>query len=186
VPAELKKKPKLKGIFILAVLLLFGGGGLFWFSTQDIALPWLEQPTFIDTGFPETPAEPDIVPETELADDNCDAFIDYLETCTPHKCKFDHFFTLEKMEREIFGIIGDDCRYVEEMPNNGQMECHFSESLRLAVVQYYRDVEAAEIMEGSVSWDPEGISATYLIDGVETSNPLQMALDTGVCVITGY
>ena len=90
------------------------------------------------------------------------------------------------MVREIFGIVDGKCNYVEEMPNNGTMECNYSESMRKAVAQYHRDLAAAESAETEIQVGEEETKITYTIDGVEVENPLQEALDSGQCVISGY
>ena len=69
--------------------------------------------------------------------------------------------------------------------------------MRKAVAQYYRLVATGEnystaVNGGSSVCDTDGTcnetNTTYnfTIDGREVSNPLQDALDTGVCVISGY
>ncbi len=118
---------------------------------------------------------------------NCDAFPDMLNSCTKYKCQFIHPFTGEAMEREVLGIIDGKCNYVEQMPNGGQMECKYTESLRKAAAQYYKDLVAAESSEFEMNINLGSEPETkYTIDGKEVENPLQEALDTGVCIISGY
>ena len=98
---------------------------------------------------------------------NCSAFPDMLSSCTKYKCQFIHPLTGETMDREILGIIDGKCNYVEQMPNEGKMECKYTESVRKAAAQYYKDIEEAE-------------SSTV-------ENPMQEAIDTGICIIiSGY
>ena len=125
--------------------------------------------------------------ETELSA-NCDAFPDMLSSCKKYKCQFIHPLTGENMKREILGIIDGKCVYLEEMPNGGQMECKYTESFGKVIAQYYRDSFAAESMEFSININLGSgeLTSTYIIDGKEVENPLQEALDSGVCVVSGY
>jgi hypothetical protein len=113
-------------------------------------------------------------------------FSDKLSSCTKYKTTFVHPLTGGTMEKEILGIIGGRCNYVEQMPNNGKMECKFTESARIASAQYYRDVAIAESAGTSLDVDSNGQKWTYTIDGKVVENPLQEALDSGMCVISGY
>ena len=74
------------------------------------------------------------------------------------------------------------------MPNNSRMDWEYSESLRKAVTQYYRDVAAAESAGTSVKADLGSgkTETTSMIDGQEVENPLQEAMDSGACTISGY
>ena len=132
----------------------------------------------------QTQEEPPL--EAELS--GCDAFPDKLETCEPFSCKFEHPFTGEMMEKKIVGLVNGKCQYTEEMPNNGRMDCEYSESLRKAVAQYHRDIAAAESAGTSVKADLGSgeTETTYTIDGQEVENPLQEAVDSGACTISGY
>ena len=120
--------------------------------------------------------------------DGCDAFPDKLDLCESFSCKFEHPFTDEIMERKIVGLVNNKCQYTEEMPNNGRMDCEYSESLRKAVAQYYRDIAAAESFGASVEANlgSGDVKTTYTIDGKEVENPLQEAMDSGQCIISGY
>ncbi len=115
-------------------------------------------------------------------------FPDKLSSCTPYKITFKHPLTGEMLEKEILGIVNGKCDYVEQMPNNGKMECKYTESERKAAAQYYKDVASAETFGASVSAnlvDGEQ-KTTYTIDGKVVDNPLQEFMNSGVCVITGY
>ena len=120
--------------------------------------------------------------------DGCDAFPNKLDLCESFSCKFEHPFTSEIMEKKIVGSVNDKCQYTEEMPNNGRMDCEYSESLRKAVAQYYRDLAIAESFGTSVNADlgSGDVKTTYTIDGKEVENPLQEAMVSGQCVILGY
>ena len=118
--------------------------------------------------------------------DNCDAFPNKLELCESFSCKFEHPFTGEMMERKIVGLVSDKCQYIEEMPNNGKMDCEYSESLRKAIAQYYRDIAVAESVGTGVEANlgSGDVKTTYIIDGKEVENPLQEAMNSGECVIS--
>jgi len=94
----------------------------------------------------------------------------------------------ETLEKEILGIIAGKCNYIEQMPNGGKMECKYTENERKAVSQYYKDVEAAESFGTGTNVDLGSgkQKTTYTIDGKEVENPLQEAMNNGVCVISGY
>jgi len=130
-----------------------------------------EQPT------PQTqPQNPEIV------------FADKLSSCTKYKATFKHPLTGNMLEKEILGVIGGKCNYVEQMPNGGKMECKYSESERVVVAQYYKDVANAESVGTSFSADLGSgeQKATYTINGKVVDNPLQEAMTSGACVISGY
>ena len=90
----------------------------------------------------EEPVQQETQPEEVTLDANCDIFPDKLETCAKYKCQFNHPFTGETMEKEILGVIDGKCNYVEQMPNNGKMECKYTESMRKAAAKYYADVHS--------------------------------------------
>ncbi len=115
-------------------------------------------------------------------------FADNLSFCTKHKTTFIHPVTGETMEKEILGIIGGRCNYVEQMPNGGKMECKYSESERIAVAQYYRDLATAESWGTglNVNLGDGKPKTTYTINGKVVDNPLQEVMNSGACVISGY
>ncbi len=134
--------------------------------------------------------------ETQIAlevmvDDNCDQFPDQLIACNPYKCQFNHPLTQEPMIREIVGIVENSCYYLEQMPNGGQMKCQYNEPTRLAIADYIQDFAQAETasveISGELSPDDFDIETKEVADGQEISkNPLQEALDSGMCEVSGY
>ena len=91
------------------------------------------------------------------------------------------------MTREIVGIADGKCSYIEQMPNNGEMSCKFTETMREGVAQYYKDVAKAESGGTSVQTNSNGESQIiYTIDGKQVKNPLQEAILNGQCVVSGY
>ena len=115
-------------------------------------------------------------------------FADKLSSCTKYKMTFKHPLTGDILEKEILGIIDGKCNYVEQMPNGGKMECKYSESERAVVAQYYKDVANAESVGTSFSFDfgSGEQKAKYTINGKVVDNPLQEAITSGACVISGY
>jgi hypothetical protein len=118
----------------------------------------------------------------------CAEYPDKLDSCSEYTCTFTHMLTGDEMTREIKGIVNGKCLYTEEMPNNGRMDCEYTESMRKAVAQYYRDVIAAESIGTSVNTDlgSDDVKTTYTINGKEVESPLQEAFDNGQCVVSGY
>ena len=161
-------------IALMAMLLISGCGQ----QTQPTTQPAQQQEVPTEQVQEEPPTE------TELS--GCDAFPDKLDACESFSCEFEHPFTGEMMEKEVVGLVNGKCQYTEEMPNNGRMDCEYSESLRKAVAQYYRDVASAESVGTSAKIGSEGTETTYTIDGQEVENPLQEAMDSGACTISGY
>ncbi len=117
---------------------------------------------------------------------SCDDFPEHLERCTPYKCQFSHPFTGETMVKAVVGEEAGICLYVEEMPNDGQMNCRYNPELRTAIAQYYRDVAAAKTTAVDAQVTGDRTRATYTIDGQEVENPLQEAMTNGQCDISGY
>jgi len=117
-------------------------------------------------------------------------FVNKLEQGEPYVGTFKHPFTGEMLERKVVGMEGDKCIYIEEMPNGGRMECKFSPSQRKAAAQFYKDelVRKPRIATTEFEFDSAAgkQKTTYTVDGKEVENPLQEALENGVCVIKGY
>jgi len=89
----------------------------------------------------------------------------------------------------VIAVVGEEagiCLYVEEMPNDGQMNCRYNPELRTAIAQYYRDVAAAKTTDVDAQVTEDRIRATYTIDGTDVENPLQEAMTNGQCDISGY
>lgn len=115
-------------------------------------------------------------------------FADKLSSCTAYKITFKHPFTGDMLEKEILGIVNGKCDYIEQMPNGGKLECKYTESERKAVAQYYKDVATTESVGTSVNANLGSgeQKTTYTINGKVVDNPLQEAMSSGVCVISGY
>jgi hypothetical protein len=115
-------------------------------------------------------------------------FPEKLEKGEAYSSTFIHPMTKEVLKREIVGMEGDKCVYIEEMPNDGKMICKFSESERKAAAQYYRDMLTAKTSRTKVnlSSSENKVKAKYYINGKEVDNPLQEAVNSGSCVVEGY
>lgn len=114
---------------------------------------------------------------------SCDLFPDKLEVCEPYSCQFIHPFTAEIMNKEIVGFVDDNkCNYIEQMPNDGMMKCEFTESVRKAVSQYYRDIAFSDSINTRIELKGDEVNVTYKIDGKEVENPLQEAMDLWECI----
>ena len=161
-------------------------------QTTPQAQPKQEQKPVVQEPAKTTPSpassKPKVEEPKEVAAANCGAFPDKLSSCAKYKCQFVHPFTGETMEKEITGIVGGKCNYVEQMPNNGKMECNYTASQRTVAAQYYKDVAAAESTGTSMNLDLGSgeQKTTYTIDGKEVENPLQTFMTDGTCVISGY
>lgn len=154
----------------------------------------LTEDIFDAASFSSTTANGIVTTSTAVAEQetnlgiNCGDFPERLTSCTEYQCQFIHPLSGETMSREIQGIIDGKCVYIEEMNNGMQMECRYSESFRKAVAQYYSDIEYAESLEFEINLDlgSDELATKYWIDGEEVGDPLQEALDTGVCFVSGY
>lgn len=136
-----------------------------------------------------TPQQPSEQPISQTQPRNPEiVFADKLSSCTKYKLTFKHPLTGDMLEKEILGVIDGKCNYVEQMPNGGKMECKYSESERTAVAQYYKNVANAKSTGTSVSADPVNgkQKSTYTINDKAVDNPLQEAMTSGACVISGY
>jgi hypothetical protein len=135
---------------------------------------------------------------------------DNLDSCTKSTTTRSSTFSGETVTKEILGIVNGKCHYVERhyveaVAAGWTMECRYTESERKAVAQYYRDVlsalstgaslqvetSASVRVEASLRADLTTGEATtgeqrtrYMIDGREVENPVQQAMDTGVCVVS--
>jgi hypothetical protein len=119
---------------------------------------------------------------------DCIDFPNMLEECSPYLCEFTHPFTGDLLVKEIIGEEDDVCMYYEEMPNDGEMVCEYPTILLVEVAQYYKDIMEAESfgMKSTTNLTGDGSSVTYTINGKEVENPIQEALNDGICEILGY
>lgn len=122
-----------------------------------------------------------------ILDANCDQLSDKLESCTAYRCQFIHSLTNDKLVKEIKGLANGKCSYVEQMPNNGKMECNYTELLRNAAAAYYRVLYNTGTYGTEIKDDlASNAEFKYTIDGKEVTNPIQEALTNGQCAISGF
>lgn len=120
----------------------------------------------------------------------CRDYASKLENCSPFTCTFTHPMTGAKLERKIVGLSGATCTTVEAMPGKHHMQCEFPADVRNAVAAFYRQTQAAEAggktIAGGTATDRSGnATSTTTIDGKPVANPLQQALERGMCTIGG-
>ncbi|MDT8287746.1 MAG: hypothetical protein RQ748_11600 [Elusimicrobiales bacterium] len=120
--------------------------------------------------------------------ENCDSLPDKLDKCERFTCSFRHPFAGKNMTRRILGIREGACIYTEEMPDGGEMRCSYDEKLRKNVARYMRKELSAKTSGTSVSLSISGgePEVRQTLNGEETTDPRQEALDSGVCEISGY
>ena len=195
-PAILAKSPMAVWKIVMASLIgvaVIGGG--VYFASQTLSK--LEETPKVsneisDQSATKKPIEtvtPSEQPTEQIQSQNPEIiFADKLSSCTKYKTTFKHPLTGETLEKEVLGIVSGKCDYVEQMPNGGKIECKYSESERMAAAQYYKDVATDESAGTSVNADLGSgeQETTYTINGKVVDNPLQEAMNTGVCVISGY
>src|SRR3989344_1097297 len=168
-------------IFIIAFSILLSGCGQKAAQTAPQSPASSAQQATSDNTPKTTPTTPDktpMSPEEAKFIGTCGSYPDKLDACESFSCKFTHILTGELMERKIIGIEGGKCHYTEQMPNNGLMDCKYSESFRKAIAQSYRDfIASGGNAETEVTMDESGKTQTkYTIDGKEVESPLQEAM----------
>jgi len=184
-PAKGKKIKKIIIILLILVLISIAAGVLVFQYFMQKSKNSVKDLVSTSAPLPTNPVAQQVKKEVECGD-----FPDMIESCTKYTCEFDHPATGEKLAREISGIEDDKCRYAEEMPNGGKLNCNYGEEMRKLVARYYREVgNAASIsadFEVDLDEEENDIDLTYTLDGKLIQNPVQEALETGECVITGY
>ena len=128
-----------------------------------------------------------------------------IEHCAPYTCEMSHpLFDVFITRHSISGMKGGKCHYEQTMPNNGLMACNLSVEQRNNFAQLNRDMfsgksiesKSSANMEGAWKWNSDGKTKSYTkvtkkktsykVDGKETKNMMNDALENGDCVITGY
>ena len=113
----------------------------------------------------------------------CADFSDRLKNCVNYSCEFPEHVTGANMLRRISGLVGDKCRYIEQMPNNQYMECNYSAEYRTAVAQQHTDQLTLGNIITASSFGSESSTFTYTIGGITVANPAKDALTNGECVV---
>lgn len=178
---------------VLVGIVILGGGAYLasktFLKSEEAPKISNEASNQLPTNKPAETITPSEQPTQQTQSQNPEiVFADKLSSCTKYKTTFKHPFTGETLEKEILGIVNGKCDYIEQMPNGGKMECKYSESERMAVAQYYKDVATAESVGTSLNSDLGSgkTKTTYTINGKVVDNPLQEATNSGVCIISGY
>jgi hypothetical protein len=133
----------------------------------------------------QSAAPPSAAPAAE-----CREYASKLESCSPYTCTFTHPITGATLERKIVGLTGASCTTMEAMPGKHTMDCQFPADVRKAVAAFFRQSQAAEAagktIAGGTRTDASGKArSTTAIDGKPVVNPLQQALEGGICKIGG-
>lgn len=143
---------------VFAVIIISLGTFLFFQGDEEKEIPQIEEQI------------EESVKESVISED-CNDFADKLESCEPFSCEFEHplaeSFGIEDtiMKRNIVGLTEDGkCNYIEELPNDGEMECNYSDETKIVAVKSFRGLELSE----------------------EEYNILQNAWNGEECVISGY
>lgn len=175
------KPPKALVITFLILFLLTGLGLGGYFAYKNYLRP------LIDSYISGEAFEEDYLSEDNSSDPE-KSFAEKLKSCTAYKITFKHPITGEDLEKEIRGIVEGKCLYVEQMPNNGRMECRYTVEERLVAARYYIDMANAETAKTDVEFDLETGKqrSTYKIDGNNVDNPLESFMNSGVCKVLGY
>lgn len=170
------------------------GGGIYFvsktlFKSEETPKIFNEASGQLPTNKPAEIITPTEQPAHQTQPQNPEiVFAEKLNSCTKYKTTFKHPLTGETLGKEILGVVNGKCNYVEQMPNGGKMECKYSESERVAVARYYKDVATAESVGTSLNADLGSgkQKTTYTINGKVVDNPFQEAMNNGICVISGY
>ena len=140
---------------------------------------------FAASAHAQTAAPPSAGPAAE-----CREYAAKLENCTPYSCTFTHPMTGASLERKILGFTGADCTTVEALPGKRKMQCEFPADVRKAVAVFFRKTQAAAAggttIAGATTTDARGQpQSTTTIGGKPVVNPLQQALERGMCKVGG-
>jgi hypothetical protein len=120
----------------------------------------------------------------------CRDYAAKLDSCSPYTCTFTHPITGATLERKIVGLTGATCTTIEAVPGNHTMQCEFPADVRKAVARFFRETQAAEAggktIAGRATTDGSGnVRSTTTIAGKPVANPLQEALERGMCKVGG-
>ncbi len=135
----------------------------------------------------------------------CQDLPERLEQCVPYTCEMSHpLFGRFIIDNTITGMKDGKCHYEQTMPPKGLMTCNLSEEQRNNFAQLNRDMFSGKSIESESSAEYEGAwkknsdgknewilkatnkKSSYKVDGKETKNLMEEALENGDCVITGY
>ncbi|PIN91432.1 hypothetical protein COU57_00590 [Candidatus Pacearchaeota archaeon CG10_big_fil_rev_8_21_14_0_10_32_14] len=124
---------------------------------------------------------------TKISVKECLNFPNKLKSCGQYSCEFEHPLTKTRMNRTIAGFEGNFCKYIEDMPNNGKMECLFPKGDLQKYSDYYKILLKGKEIETSSRSNFNGTTdSKIIVDGEEIENYLSNALNNGTCKIKGY
>ena len=119
----------------------------------------------------------------------CPDYAARLDSCSPYTCTFTHPMTGDKLERKIVGLVGGNCATVESMPGTHKMTCQFPPAMRKEAAAFFRAAQSAgadgQSITGTLKKKDGQLESTTTIGGTPVTNPLQRALEAGVCKIGG-
>ncbi len=135
------------------------------------------------SGPAQTGSAPPKPPTVECAD-----YASKLESCAPYSCTFTHPITGSLLERNIIGLSGGKCLTTEAMPGKHTMQCALPADVRKAVATFFKQTQSAEAagktLGGKVAIGGDGTPrSTSTVDGQPVVNPLQQAVESGICKI---
>ena len=98
-------------------------------------------------------------------------FAEALKTCTPYSGSYMHPFGGVNVNREILGVEGEVCIYVEAVPGaDGEIACEYPEYLWGDLALMHERIAGAKEGVGA-NWSTGG-GGSYIVDGVEYDNPM--------------
>lgn len=118
------------------------------------------------------------IADSKQSDTSCTNLPAKLLACSQYSCLDTVSVKGFSVKKEVRGIINGKCQYTEQLPNNGNIECNFSEDMRKKVSELFKAFAPGK------SFSVEVDNSTNNVNG--ESNPLQEAFDTKQCVLSGY
>lgn len=122
---------------------------------------------------------------------DCGLLSKKLRSCEPFSYKSKSVLKNGNFQKEVVGLKDGGCNYYQDLPNNGSLECKYSESSRKAIANYHEDFPNVSSYGLSAQASPnksgeQEINKTYTLNGKEVKNPLQKSIEIGECEIKGY
>ena len=113
----------------------------------------------------------------------CRDYASKLESCSQYACTFTHPLTGAILERRIVGLAGEQCTTTEAVPGNRTMRCGFPADVRKAVAAFYREAQTGKVTSTATADGTGHVTTTTELNGKAVVNPLQQALERGLCTI---
>ncbi|MFP4190068.1 MAG: hypothetical protein ACLFSL_03450 [Candidatus Woesearchaeota archaeon] len=178
------KKNSKKGVFlVVGMLAVFAAAGFFMTALE---IPFLndtipeeqdeqvvpEPPQDDNTDLPTDTGREDNIEEEEdtgLDFSECTGLLDSLEQCEPFSCQVTHSKSPDVIRMEVVGEDNDTCVYATGLEGLEMTECDLPEN--------YVDALMKSINDTFESKD----NNTYTIEGDEVEDPIDKAMDEGLC-----